>query len=584
MKTADHAEPPVAYSYIRFSHPDQAKGDSLRRQTEAAVHWCERNSVRLDTSTTFRDLGKSAYTGQHRTNPDRNALAAFLKLVEAGKVPRGSYIILENLDRLTREDIQPALLLALNLLQAGIRIVQLSPAEMVFDDKSDTLPVMMMMMELSRGHGESAIKSERVGAAWAQRRKNARDGRDVLTHRLPAWVEERCGRLELIPARAAVVRRIFEMAAGGYGHASIVKRFTEEQVSPFGQAVVRPGKRRPAFSGQWTRSYIATILKDRRAIGELQPRKRDGKPDGDVIPNYFPAVVSEEEWYAARAGAAQRRQKPGRVGKHVNVFAGLLRNARDGDSYYVATRTDGHKPGRRGGTHRVLINTGAAEGRTPCYSFPFNSFEKAILSLLVEVDPREVLGQDDGPDEVLTLSGELAQTEAKIAELEAELLKGDVAALAKVLRQLEEQKRQLAEKLTGARQKAAHPLSEAWGWARPLMTALDTAPDPEDARLRLRGALRRVVEGIWLLVVPRGRARLAAVQVWFTDDGHRDYLVLHEPPKSNGKSRQEGHWKTWTLADVAAPGELDLRRPEHAELLETKLLTVNTADLLAAVR
>ena len=25
---------PVAYSYIRFSHPDQAKGDSLRRQME----------------------------------------------------------------------------------------------------------------------------------------------------------------------------------------------------------------------------------------------------------------------------------------------------------------------------------------------------------------------------------------------------------------------------------------------------------------------------------------------------------------------------------------------------------------------
>jgi hypothetical protein len=36
---------------------------------------------------------------------------------------------------------------------------------MVFDDKSDTLPVMMMMMELSRGHGESAMKSERIGKA-----------------------------------------------------------------------------------------------------------------------------------------------------------------------------------------------------------------------------------------------------------------------------------------------------------------------------------------------------------------------------------------------------------------------------------
>src|SRR5262245_18865295 len=96
--------PAIAYSYIRFSHPDQAKGDSVRRQTEAAAAWCKSNNIRLDTSITLRDLGKSAFTGQHRKNPDRHALAAFLKLVESGKVPKGSYLIIENLDRLSRED------------------------------------------------------------------------------------------------------------------------------------------------------------------------------------------------------------------------------------------------------------------------------------------------------------------------------------------------------------------------------------------------------------------------------------------------------------------------------------------------
>src|SRR5262245_16545955 len=96
---------PLAYSYIRFSSPDQARGDSLRRQTEAAADWCRRHSARLDIATTLHDLGKSAYTGQHRKNPDRHALAAFLKLVESGKVPRGSFLVVESLDRLSREDI-----------------------------------------------------------------------------------------------------------------------------------------------------------------------------------------------------------------------------------------------------------------------------------------------------------------------------------------------------------------------------------------------------------------------------------------------------------------------------------------------
>src|SRR5215813_239734 len=107
---SSHSNPPasIAYSYIRFSTPEQSKGDSLRRQTEAAADWCRRHKVRLDTGTTLHDLGKSAYTGQHRKNPDRHALAGFLKLVEGGKIPRGSHLIVEALDRLTREDIQPA--------------------------------------------------------------------------------------------------------------------------------------------------------------------------------------------------------------------------------------------------------------------------------------------------------------------------------------------------------------------------------------------------------------------------------------------------------------------------------------------
>src|SRR5262245_51791904 len=88
---------PTAYSYIRFSSSQQSHGDSVRRQTLAAQAWCERNGVRLDEALTFRDLGKSAYLGEHRKNADRHALAAFLKLVQDDRVPRGSYLIIESL-------------------------------------------------------------------------------------------------------------------------------------------------------------------------------------------------------------------------------------------------------------------------------------------------------------------------------------------------------------------------------------------------------------------------------------------------------------------------------------------------------
>lgn len=546
---------PIAFSYIRFSHADQSKGDSLRRQTEAAAAWCDRHNVTLDAATTLHDLGKSAYTGSHRENPDRHALAGFLKLVENGKIPRGSYLIIENLDRLSREHVQPALQLALSLLQAGVRLVQLKPNELVFDDKSDMLPLMMMLMELSRGHGESAIKSERVGAAWREKKRLARATGEVLTRRLPAWVEESGGKLRLIPDRTAIIRRIFQLSASGYGLFLIAKKFNSEGVATFGDAE------------HWGRSYLGRITKDRRVLGEYQPRKRGGSPDGEPIPEYFPPAVTEDEFHAARAAAGIREIKRGRAGKYIELFSGLLRCARNQGTYFITTAdTAGGVP------RRVLRNSKAALGVGEGTSFPLATFEAAILSCLSEIDPDEILNGDNGPDESLALAGELASVESKIAELEAELLNGDVAALARVLRTQEERRRTLSQQLAAARQKAAHPLSEAWGETKSLLQVLASAPDPADARLRLRAALRRIVDSVWLLVIPLGAQRLCAVQIWFADrKHHRDYLILHTPPKANAKARVDGRWEVKSLADVVALGSLDLRKPAHAKRLEAVL-------------
>src|SRR5262249_13892395 len=226
---------PVAYSYIRFSTLEQRKGDSLRRQTEAAAAWGERNGPRLDTSRTLHDLGKSAYKGAHRQNPDRNALAAFLKMVQDGQVPPGSFLILENLDRLTREHIRPALTLLLNLIESGIRVVQLKPVEQVYDENVEPMQLMMAIMELSRGNSESRIKSARSGNAWNGKGKEARTG-ERLARRLPAWIKEKDGRLELVAKRAAAVRKIFELTAAGYGLTAIVRKLIDEGVPAFGDS------------------------------------------------------------------------------------------------------------------------------------------------------------------------------------------------------------------------------------------------------------------------------------------------------------------------------------------------------------
>src|SRR5262245_4623189 len=134
---------PIVVSYLRFSSAAQREGDSVRRQTALAEDYCARHGLKLDTRLKLRDEGVSGFKGAHRENPDRHALAGFLDTVKSGRVPRGSTLLVENCDRLSREDILPALELFLSILRHGIVIVQLVP-ECRFDP--DNLDPMRLMM------------------------------------------------------------------------------------------------------------------------------------------------------------------------------------------------------------------------------------------------------------------------------------------------------------------------------------------------------------------------------------------------------------------------------------------------------
>jgi DNA invertase Pin-like site-specific DNA recombinase len=563
--------PALAYSYLRFSSRQQAKGDSIRRQTEARDAWCLRNKVELDTSLTLTDKGVSAFTGGHRENPDRHALAAFLRLVEAGRIPKGSYLIVEALDRLSREDAVPALQLLLGLLTAGVRVVQLQPVEMVYDAKSDPMRLMVAIMELSRGHSESKMKSERVGGAWREKKRNAAS--KPLTAMCPAWLRLKDDRFETIPEYAEAVKEIFRLSLAGYGIGVITRRLNRTGVPAMGK------------SGKWVDSYVAAVLANRAVVGEYQPFRRErGKrvPDGEPVPSYYPAVISEREFDAVRACIQCRKGKPGRppTGK-LNLFTRLLHCARHGGTICL------RKSRRKGGGHmRILAPTKARLGLAGRQiSFPADAFERAILSRLREIDPREILPRDDRLDETLSLSGRLAAVEGKITTVTAQMVANpDVEGLVSVLRSLEAEKREVAERLAEARRNAATPLGEAWGQCRSLLDAMDDAADQGEARVRLRAAMRRTINGIWCLFIGRGSWRVAAAQVYFAGGAHRDYLILRRPAHGGGTCPAPRRAETllvrsFASAGVAAEGELDLRKPAHARRLERVLLSLDLSQM-----
>jgi DNA invertase Pin-like site-specific DNA recombinase len=543
---------PIGHSYVRFSSKKQEEGESLKRQTAAARAWCERNQVTLDTSLTLQDLGRSAFSGDHL-----KCLKAYLDQVEAGRIPKGSFLIVENMDRLSRKQVKPALRKFLDLQEAGINIVTTTPEYVYRHDSDNMVDLLFAILEMSRAHGESARKSDLNTSAWNGRKDQARKTGLPITSKAPAWLtvvgRDRNGKhvvggeFRVIPERAEVVRRIFELACGGFGMRLIIRQLTAEGIRPWGTAK------------HWTKPTLEKILKRRAVLGEHQPTVKRGKePDGEPIKDYYPAVIDEQTWDRAQLALSQRKTRQGRVSTKVtSLFTGLLWDARTQARMRVTVKTNG-KPGRR--THlRVLSSKHDPKDFPDLPTFPYQVFEDAILSELREIDPAQITGEKK-PSQAAVLAAELAAHEQRMRQIEEQLTTtGDIPALARVLKTMDEKQQELVKRLSAARQKEAHPQAESWAETKTLIGA---AQDPE-ARIRLRGALANVVESAWVLVIQlkmMPSVRVAFVQMYFRGDGRRTYVIMHQPKGNN----REGFTRPVSMKLDDGPRGVDLRDKSQA--------------------
>jgi DNA invertase Pin-like site-specific DNA recombinase len=290
--------PPKAYSYVRFSTPEQSKGDSFRRQTSAATAYCQKHGLDLDTRISFHDLGVSAFKGQ---NAETGALRAFLRAVEDGHIPRGSYLLVESLDRITRGHVLQAQTI-FNSIVMAITLVTLGDQreyseESLIANPTDLLISLLVMM---RGNDESATKARRLKAAWANKRVLAGE-KKLFTRLVPGWIrvtpEET---LEAIPERAEMVQRIYSMFLSGVGKGAIAKAFNSEGLETWGMAGRKPGQ-------HWHASYIAKILDNTAVLGILTTRTvefEDGREvirEAQRIDDYYPRVIDNETFARVRA-------------------------------------------------------------------------------------------------------------------------------------------------------------------------------------------------------------------------------------------------------------------------------------------
>jgi DNA invertase Pin-like site-specific DNA recombinase len=432
---------PRVYSYTRFSTPEQALGDSHRRQTEGALKWTERKSTErakvglppltLDQKLNLFDPGVSAFRGANVEGD--SALAGFLYACRQGLIPAGSYLLVESLDRISRMTPRRVQRVLDDIVDAGVIIATLNDGQEYDQTRLDNDPTALLiaLMVSWRAHEESKVKAQRLSAAWVEKRRRIRAGEDrKLTARGPSWLQWTGEAWAERQPHADTVRRIYRLTLEGIGENKIAQMLNSEGVPVMGR-----GK-------MWHRSTVSKLLRSLPVIGTLVPGRVDYSEGRKVrhfeegIPGIYPAVISEADWLAVRAlkdGKAPATRGRGAKAPLSNVFAGLARCPECGAAMTRVYKGEASKAGSP-----KLVCTRAKVGAA---SHPYRSvsldtlhgaFEQHWGALVADVPAGEAGGSIDRDCD--NLAAAIAVAEDQLAHLTDLCLQAPSQTLASSIR------------------------------------------------------------------------------------------------------------------------------------------------------
>lgn len=487
-----------AIIYIRYSTPKQERGASRDRQLELCRQFCEQQGWAVDEI--IEDLGRSAWTGTHLSAGE---LGRFADRVRSGEVGAGSVLVVEKLDRLSRQETRTTLRWMEDLCAAGLTIATVDGSR-IYDDRglrADLMGVFEILMRAKLANDESQQKSERVLDRIRRNMERAQETGEIITTKAPGWLvakEDRSG-FEIVEERANLVREIYEMAAQGKGARWIAKELNERGIPAWGKW------RKTGTNPTWEITYIKLILSQPAVEGDYVPgfsntKTRKTKFSQKIV-GYYPRIVDADLVARARAQVNARKTGPRRGGRHTrgvaNLFASVVMCGSCGNRMHL--RSSGSLHPRR---YWQCNFASRKRGCDQTQMFRYEPFEKAALDDILH------LALDDSyfsvPDQTATLALALADFDKSIADKKEQVDRlvdtlERVHASAAIEERLIEAERSL-RKLAAQRHKTATALEAAKGAVtaaehidrvRDVRASLDD-PDPalrKAARLRVHNAI-----------------------------------------------------------------------------------------------
>lgn len=295
----------LAFSYRRYSSLNQSD-TSLERQGKDNLQLC------AEHGWTLVDLPPDrAVSAWHGVNRITGVLGSFIKKVKAGEVPKGSVVIIEQLDRFGRDEVDIVLNDFCNLLRADILIYSHIDHKIYtrasIKDKADML---MAVLGFLTANDYSEKLSQRIKGNFSLILERAANGEPVkLGWWQPRWIDCKEG-----------VKGVYKFEPNA--HAKTIYRIVTEYLD--GQSMYQIARGLIAnkvpclLNGKWSQGTVANFLRHPALLGSVTIK-------GIILKNYYPPVITHKQYERLQAKLAENRSRKG-GGAGSDVVANLFRN------------------------------------------------------------------------------------------------------------------------------------------------------------------------------------------------------------------------------------------------------------------
>lgn len=395
-----------AILYIRFSTAEQKTGDSYDRQRRDGLAYIEKMGWRH--TATIEDLGKSAWKGEHMLST--GALGKLSAEVAAGDIGKGTVIVAEKTDRLSREGWEPLFDWLRDMTRRGVSVATTDGHLFSSETMKDQLNIIKILLGGQADQAHSETISRRVRDSYEAAIEAAANGGPKVSGKCPGWMTLNKDRMEFTyhADRVALVQDIYEQAAAGRGARWIAKNLNERGIPPWGSKF-------KAGVG-WDPTTINWIIQSPAVEGDFRvgysnPARVKTAPR--TIPGYYERIVDAD--LVARARAAFESRKVTGGGRHtataVNLFRGLMRCGTCGSRMYLNSRHNRYA--------LQCVSAGGSRGCDAKETYLYDDFEQTALDTILD------LALDDKwfskADDTYPMTVALAEAQKRLADHEARL-------------------------------------------------------------------------------------------------------------------------------------------------------------------